>query len=184
MASTTPEEDIQRHMECTGQRIRCAGALRDGVGKQDRFRIQNGGEAAVHPCRVNLGQIGYIHVSAFQTACRSDDVQPVRQRVLVPMNVIEGAVHLLVVLSRGPHAGLAEIDTEAPRLTIQPGERLTSVMAIGSQYPMASPGRTKAVAEPDTAAGDCRDCWYQAGRLYQPARCRATEGRCSASTHR
>ncbi len=114
-----------------------------GLAKQDRFRIQNGGEAAVHPGRVNLGQIGYIHVSAFQTACRSDDVQPVRQRVLVPMNVIEGAVHLLVVLSRGPHAGLAEIDTEAPRLTIQPGERLTSVMAIGSQYPMARPGRTK-----------------------------------------
>jgi hypothetical protein len=133
--------------------------------------------------RVNLGQIGNIHVSAFQTACRRDDVQPIRQRVLVPVNVIEGAVHLLIVLSRGSHAGLAEIDTEAPRLTMQPGERLTSVMAIGSQYPMARPGRTKAVAAPDTAAGDYRDCWYQAGRLYQPARCRATEREDAAPAH-
>lgn len=103
-------------MECTGQRIRCTGALRDGVGKQDRFRIQDGGEAAVHPGWINLGQVGNIHVSAFQTACRSDDVQPVCQRVLVPVNVIEGAVHLLIVLSRGPHADLAEIDTEAPQI--------------------------------------------------------------------
>jgi hypothetical protein len=55
-------------MKRTGHRIRRTGALRDGVGKQDGFRIQDGGEAAVHPGRVNLGQIGNIHV-AFQTAC-------------------------------------------------------------------------------------------------------------------
>ncbi len=97
-------------MKRAGHSVSRARPLCDGVGKQDGFRIQNGGEAAVHPGRVNLGQIGYIHVSAFQTPCRSDDVQPVRQRVLVPVNVIEGAVHLLIVLSRGPHAGLAEID--------------------------------------------------------------------------
>jgi hypothetical protein len=79
------------------------------------------------------------------------------QRVLVPVNVIEGAVHLLVVLLRGPHPGLAEIDTEAPRFTMQPGERLTSVMAIGSQYPIARPGRTKIGAARDSTEPDWPD---------------------------
>ena len=143
-------------MECTGQRIRCAGALRDGVGKQDRFRIQNGGEAAVHPGRVNLGQIGYIHVSAFQTACRSDDVQPVRQRVLVPMNVIEGAVHLLVVLSRGPHAGLAEIDTEAPQ--IDHTARRTADVRHGHRLPV-----------PDGQAGTNKKRWRSRTQLQGTA---------------
>ncbi|SAX65722.1 Uncharacterised protein [Klebsiella pneumoniae] len=143
-------------MKRAGHSVSRARPLCDGVGKQDGFRIQNGGEAAVHPGRVNLGQIGYIHVSAFQTACGGDDVQPVGQRVLVPVNVIKSAVHLLVVLSRGPHAGLAEIDTEAPQ--IDHTARRTADVRHGHRLPV-----------PDGQAGTNKKRWRSRTQLQGTA---------------
>ncbi len=70
------------------------------IGKDDGFRIENGGQAAVRPGGVDFRKISDIQVTTFQTAQRCDDVKPVRQRVFVPVNVIERPVHLLLIFFR------------------------------------------------------------------------------------
>ncbi len=72
-------------------------------------------------------------VTTFQTAQRCDDVQPVRQRVFVPVNVIERPVHLLLILFRRSCAVLPKAGRLKPEFTMHPGDRVTSVSAIGSQ---------------------------------------------------
>ncbi len=72
-------------------------------------------------------------VTTFQTAQRCDDVQPVRQRVFVPVNVIERPVHLLLILFRRSLCRFTKSRQAEAQLTMHPGDRVTSVSAIGSQ---------------------------------------------------
>ena len=96
----TPEQNIERHIKGAGNGICCTGPLCYRIGKDDSFRIENGGQAAVRPGGVDFRKISDIQVTTFQTAQRCDDVKPVRQRVFVPVNVIERPVHLLLILFR------------------------------------------------------------------------------------
>ncbi len=81
---------------------------------------------------VNFRKISDIRVTTFQTAQRCDDVKPVRQRVFVPVNVIERPVHLLLILSPFLCRFTKSRQAEA-QFTMHPGDRVTSVSAIGSQ---------------------------------------------------
>lgn len=99
-------------MKCVGYSVSCVCFLCDGVGKQDGFWIQNGGEVVVYSGWVNFGQIGYIYVFVFQIVCGGDDVQLVGQWVFVLVNVIKSVVYLFVVFFCGFYIGFVEIDIE------------------------------------------------------------------------
>lgn len=82
---------------------------------------------------VDFRKISDIRVTTFQTAQRCDDVQPVRQRVFVPVNVIERPIYLLLILFRRSLCRFTKAGRLKPVFTMHPGDRVTSVNAIGSQ---------------------------------------------------
>lgn len=82
---------------------------------------------------VDFRKISDIRVTTFQTAQRCDDVQPVRQRVFVPVNVIERPIYLLLILFRRSLCRFTKSRQAEARFTMHPGDRVTSVNAIGSQ---------------------------------------------------
>lgn len=86
---------------------------------------------ALSPCRVDFRQVSDIQIAALQTPEGGDDIEPVRQRIFVPVHVVERAIDLFVIFLAAPIPIFPRLTVNPPRFTMQPGERATSVMAIG-----------------------------------------------------
>ena len=133
LAARAPEQRVRRQLGCREDAVGSACRQRQRIGEQHGLGVDDRGEFAVLPERVDLGDVENVDRARFKAQEIGDDLHPVDQRVGVPVDVPLRVVLRRAADRRGPchrleanvEAGVelhpAEVD-EAPRLHADVGK--------------------------------------------------------------
>ena len=91
LATRAPEHLPDAETHGCGHAVGSAGRDSDGIGEEDRLRVQDQGQLVIGPQGIDLGQVGEIEGTFFQAGEVGDHLQPVHHRVHVEVGLVEAA---------------------------------------------------------------------------------------------
>lgn len=87
LTAGAPEQRIERKAHCSCDAVTSARRLGNGIGKDDRFRVDKRAQPVILPERIDFGHIGNVEGRLLEAQEIGQDLHPVEQRIDVPMDM-------------------------------------------------------------------------------------------------